>query len=119
MAGTVRKAEKTWCITYDGQSLLVDDMTWAELEAVEQSTGVPWSLLNPLRNSAVGQALLAVLLVRQGKTDEEAREAVRALHVRDFKGVFTRVDDDRPTYYGDDALPVDGPKAPTGAPTAG
>lgn len=107
--GKPRKPEKVWQVEYDGATLLADDLTWDELEAIEASTGVPWALLNPLRSAAVAQALLGVLLVRAGKSDEEARAAVRGMAVRDFKGVFSLVDDDRPTYYDDNALPVNHP----------
>ena len=108
-----RRPTKTWKVSYGGQSLLVDDLTMDELEALEQSTGVSWSLLNPHNSVAQAQGFLALLLIRDGKTDEEAREAIKAMTVRDFKGVFELVEDDRPTYYGEADVPVVGhPPAP-------
>lgn len=115
---TNRKAEKTWQVRYEGANMLIDDLTWAEIESVEQATGVPWSMQNPFQSAAVAQAWLALLLVRQGKSDEEAREAVRAMTVRQFKGCFDRVPDDRPTYYSDSGLPVNHPNpVPEGSTT--
>lgn len=107
--GTKRKAGKTWRVSYGGAEMTLDDLTWDELEAIEASTGVPWGLLHPLKDARVAQSLLAILLVRGGKSDEDAREAVRAMTVRQFKDVFDLVDDDRPSYYGDDGLPVNHP----------
>lgn len=77
-----------WKIRLDEVEFSSDDLTLEELEAVEETSGEPWSMLNPVRSVKSAKALLAVALMRAGVPDEEIGQRLGALTVKDIKDVF-------------------------------
>lgn len=95
-----------WVMTWDGQECRSDDLTLEELGTIEDETGVPWSVLNPLAKAAVARAFLRVLFTRSGLDPGE----VDGLPLRAIKSVFAwREDEPWPGGDGgeDDAGPPD------------
>lgn len=56
----------------DGSWQATDDLTGAELEAIEKATGTPWSLINPLRRLGDYRSIVAAFVMRgDDMTDDE------------------------------------------------
>jgi hypothetical protein len=67
-----------------------DDLTLEEIEAAEDSSGVPWLFLTP--TSAKGaRAFLTLGYIRAGLSDGEVVARVKQLRSGDLDGVFTVV----------------------------
>ena len=96
-----------WKVSYDGTTFTSDDLTMVELEAVEVTSGKPWSAINPLIHVPSARALLAVLLLRQGVPDAEVSERIDVLTVGAIKKVFTWEKEDQPD------VPLGPAKGPT------
>jgi hypothetical protein len=95
-----------WVIRVGDVEVLSDDFLIEDLEAVEKTSGVPWSIANPLREIKVARAFLAVAMVRQGKSDREVEAELRTLTLRTLKNTFDyRADEDEDTTE-DDADPL-------------
>lgn len=111
-----------WLVKLEGEVLLnTEDLTFEELEALEQVTGTGWAFLFPNNDAKVAKALLALALVRSGMDDTAAKDKVAALTRREFRDSFERItdeanNDDRPKEWVD-GLPD--PKDVTGSPTTG
>lgn len=97
-----------------------DDLTLNELETAEKVSGVPWSILNPLRSIPVARALLALLLIRQNLStgmDQAAAEG-KALEMAgqitgaQLSDAFTWQPPSQPL------PPADGADPPASAPTS-
>lgn len=103
MAFRITLAEGSWS---------TDDLTLAEVVAVEQETGESWVYMNPLRSAAQARAILRRLLARDMGIDT-ATAHVDALRVVDVvKAIEPEVTDDRPKQHVD-GLPQVDPKAGT------
>lgn len=94
-----------------------DDLTVGELESIEAATGTPWSLINPFRSMPVARAMLATWLVRDGKTDDEAKAEVSALTAKTLKNAFRFVDEDDLPDDWTDGMPTVDPKTDAGVPS--
>lgn len=106
-----------WLTRAGGKVYNSDDLTFSELEAIEKASGVGWAYLNPHRNIATAHALLAVWLVREGKTDEEAQAAIAELTARTLAVAFKFIEDDDLPDEWEDGLPVVDPKDPAAGST--
>lgn len=111
-----------WLVKLDGEVLLnTEDLTFDELEALEQVSGMGWNFLLPQNDVKSARALLALALVKSGMDDAAAKEKVAGLTRREFRDSFERItdeanNDDRPKEWVD-GLPD--PKDVTGSPTTG
>ena len=100
----------------DGTWRHTDDLTGKELEAIEQSTGTPWSLLNPFRSLSAYRAIVGAFVIREGTMDDNALiEWFNSRKVKDLnEGIRLQEEPDTPEEY------VDGvPKAAGGTSTSG
>lgn len=103
-----------WRLHLDGvPDVTTDDLTLDDVEIAERVCGVPYVMLNPLASAKEAKALLTVLLVRAGRTEDDALEAARRTPLRVISRAFTWVPPDRPLRaVGDDSDP------PASAPTS-
>lgn len=93
-----------WVMTWQGQELRSDDLTLEELGIIEDETGIPWSVLNPVAKAAVARAFLRVLFTRSGLDPAQ----VDGLPLGAVKSVFAWRDDE-PWPGGDDGEDDAGP----------
>ena len=90
-------------VRIDDQWYSEDDLTVQEIEAVEATTAIPWSIINPFRSVKEYQALVGAFLLRAGKSDEEAIAWFRGRTKRQIREDLrlNEDEDDRPgTYVG-------------------
>lgn len=79
-----------------------DDLTVAELEAVEKAADTPWSILNPLRSIPAYRALVGAFCIRKGMPDEETKKWFEArTQSQMLEGVKWVDTDDLPTTFED------------------
>lgn len=107
-----------WQLTLeDGQVVREDDLTIAEVEAMEERSGLTWRQLNPLRSAAVAKAILSTLYERRdGLTRDAADKKVdemKSSTVVDMVGVYDPAEG-MPTMY-ENGIPQSG--AETSTPT--
>ncbi len=104
--------------TPDGAWHSTDDLTGAELEAIEKVVGTPWSILNPFKEIAAYRAIVAAFAIRDGMTDSELREWFGARTAKQLgDGLDVATDDDLPDEFVD-GVPLavaDAPLTPTSA----
>jgi hypothetical protein len=70
-------------------TMVTDDFTLDEIEAIEEQTGVPWLLLDPARNLKVARAYITMACIRAGIPDEEIPGRIST--IGDLHGVLTLV----------------------------
>lgn len=84
----------SWLVRWDDVELNSDEFLIEDLESVEKSTGVPWSVCNPFREVKVARAFLAVALLRAGKTENEVADALGRVTLGTLKSAFDYKPDD-------------------------
>lgn len=85
----------SWTLRLEGHpEVSTDDLTLDEVEVAERACRVPYTLMDPHASVRVAKALLAVLMVKAGATEEEALARAGKLPLRQLHGAFTYV---RPT----------------------
>lgn len=65
-----------------------DDLTLDEVDAIEQLTGVPWAVMNPLAALKQAKAWLLVAARHAGATVDEAAAMLEQLNLRGIKSAF-------------------------------
>lgn len=105
-----------WKITLeDGRVVPEDDLTIAEVEVMEERTGLTWRQLNPLRSASCAKAILSTLYEkRDGLSRDEADKKVDAMKssaVVDMVG-FYDPDEDMPAVY-ENGVPQSGDETST------
>lgn len=109
-------ADYHWRIEFEGlPSVTTDELTLDEVEIVERVGGVPWVNINPRASLRVAKALLVVMAIRAGESEDAAFKRLSKLNLKQIKRAFIFVEGD----MGD--RPVDGQEAagpPSLAPTS-
>lgn len=92
-----------------------DDLTGKELEAIEQSTGTPWVLLNPYRSMAQYRAIVSAFIIREGVMgDNELIEWFNGLKVNELRDGVKEATESTPDTY-EDGLPKAAGEPSTGS----
>jgi len=84
----------SWVVRWRDQTYSSLDLTLDEVEAIEKVSDLPWSLANPLARVAAARAFLAVFLMRDGLNDDQIRDQLNTLRLRDISGAFEYVPDE-------------------------
>lgn len=79
----------SWLLRLDGREVDSMDLTLEQVELAERVCNVPYTMLNPLASVKEAKALLVVMLVAGGATEDEALERVVKLPLRVLSGAFT------------------------------
>jgi len=91
----VSTRDGSWLLRLDGYpEVSTDDLTLDELEVAERACNVPYTLMDPHASVRIAKAMLAVLLIKAGATEDEAIRKAGKLPVAKLHGAFTYV---RPT----------------------
>lgn len=99
----------------DGTWRHTDDLTGKEMEAIEQSTGEPWSILNPFRSLPAYRAIVGAFCYRDGMSDQDLIEWFNALTVKDLTASLRiQNEPDTPDSY-QDGLPKAADEPTTGS----
>lgn len=78
-----------WRVQLDGLDVSEDDLLLDEAFRLEKALGVSWGEINPLETAEHAMALFRVLLGRTLE-DEQVRERIDALTVKQVMGAITR-----------------------------
>lgn len=107
----------SWLVSLEGYpEVTTDELTLDELETAERACGVPYTLMDPHVSVRIAKALLAVLLIKAGATEDDALKQAGKLTVRKLHGAFTYLPPEkpRPAAASSDTEPADPPpSAPT------
>lgn len=107
--------ERSWSVHIDGYPVVsTNDLTLDEAAIAEQVSGVPYSMMNPLASVKVAKALLVVLMVRGGVTEDEAIKLASTTPLKKLHNAFRfHVGSTPATSEGETTDPP--PSAPTSA----
>lgn len=104
------KRDGSWLVQLEGYpAVSTDDLTLDELEVAERACNVPYTLMDPHVSIRIAKALLAVLLVKAGATEDEALTAAGKLPVKRLHGAFTYVPPTKPAPTTAGSVPADPP----------
>jgi hypothetical protein len=79
-----------WRVHLDGfPDVTTDELTLDDIEQVEKVCGIPWSLINPLASAKEAKGMLALLLMRAGKPEDEALRAAGKTPLRQLAAAFS------------------------------
>lgn len=82
-----------------------DDLPLGQIDVAERACGVPWAYMDPRGSVRVAIALFAVLLIRDGESEDKALQLARELPGTALRDAFTWVPPEEP-------LPATGERAP-------
>ncbi len=106
------RPSQAWIVSVEGYpEVSTNAMTLSEVEVVEQVCGVPYTLLNPHSSIRVAKALLVVLVMRAGASEDAALQLAGNLPVEVLHGAFRYVE-------GDEARTTGAADPPPSAPTS-
>jgi hypothetical protein len=110
----VAGSDGCWRLHLDGvPDVTTDELTLDDVEIAERVCDVPYPLLNPLASARQAKALLTVLLVRAGRSEDEALETASRTPLRVISQAFTWVPPDRPLRAVSDGTTDPPSSAPT------
>lgn len=90
--------ERAWTVHLDGHDpVSTGDLDLDEVELIERVSAVPYTLLNPHASVRVAKAMLVVVAMRGGMSEEAAVSLVRRMPLRGLHGAFVYTEgDERP-----------------------
>lgn len=99
----------------DGSWHSTEDFLFVELEAVERTTEIPWSMQNPFRSINSFRALMATVAARVGLDDADTTEWLNSMTARTMSESIELAvaEDERPEVYKD-GLPLVEAESSTG-----
>lgn len=94
----------SWLIRHNGVEFSSDDFLIEDLQTIEESTGTPWSIANPVREIKVARAFLAVAMLRSGRSEAEVEAMLANITLKALRAAFELVPDTMADVVGSDAV---------------
>lgn len=86
----------SWIIRLGDKTYDSLDLTLEEIGSLETISGQPWALINPLASIRSAKAYLAIFAIREGQSEDVVIKGLDTLTLREIRGSFEYVDDERP-----------------------